>query len=84
MLKAVLKKGAIVPLEPVPSDWKEGAALEIAKIDPPATDVDAWAKMMNQICANSSPEDEEIMQRAINEHRLQAKIQVRREMGLPE
>ena len=27
MLKAVLRQGAIVPLEPLPSDWTEGAYL---------------------------------------------------------
>jgi hypothetical protein len=38
---------------------------------------------MNQLCADSSLEDEEAMRRAINEHRQQAKAQVRRKMGLP-
>jgi hypothetical protein len=33
MLKAVLRKGAIVPLEPVPPEWEKGAALEVAKTD---------------------------------------------------
>ena len=33
MLKAVLRKGGIVPLEPVPPEWEEGAALEVAKVN---------------------------------------------------
>jgi hypothetical protein len=83
MLKAVLRQGVIVPLEPVPRDWEDGAALEVVKAHAPPADIDAWAKSMNQICADSSGSDEEAMQRAIDEHRRQAKAQVRREMGLP-
>jgi hypothetical protein len=47
-------------------------------------DIDEWARSMNELCAESSPEDEEVMRRAIEEHRQQAKTQVHREMGLPE
>jgi hypothetical protein len=83
MLKAVLHQGAIVPLEPLPPEWEEGAALEVARAQAPPTDVDAWAKFMNQLCADSSASDEETMHRAIEEHRQRAKAQVRREMGLP-
>jgi hypothetical protein len=82
MLKAVLRKGVIVPLEPVPPEWEEGAALEVAKTDVAQIDIDAWAKAMNQLCADSSAEDDEAMRRAIEEHRQQAKAQTRRDMGL--
>ena len=84
MLKAVLRQGVIVPLEPLPPEWEEGAALEVAKAIAPPVDIDAWAKSMNQLCADSSMDDEEVMRRAIEEHRQQAKSQVRREMGLHE
>jgi hypothetical protein len=84
MLKATLKKGKIVPLEPFPPDWEDGASLEIAKIESAPVDIDAWAKMMNELCADSLPEDERAMEQAIAEHRKQAKEQMRREMGLPE
>jgi hypothetical protein len=82
MLKAVLRKGVIVPLEPLPADWEEGITLEVAKMESAAVDIDAWAKMMNELCADSLVEDEERMQAAIDEHRRQAKAQTRREMGL--
>ena len=82
MLKAVLSKGAIVPLEPLPADWKDGTTLEVAKVDSETVDIDAWAKMMNELCADSSAEDEQRMQAAIDEHRRQAKAKTRREMGL--
>jgi hypothetical protein len=83
MLKAILRQGVIVPLEPLPQDWEDGAALEVARAHTPLTDIDAWAKSMNQICADSALGDEETMRRAIEEHRQQAKDQVRRQMGLP-
>jgi hypothetical protein len=39
---------------------------------------------MDQLCADSPAEEEARMQAAIDEHRRQAKDQVRRDMGLPE
>ena len=82
MLKAVLRQGAIVPLEPVPAEWEEGTALEVARSGAPPLDIDSWAKTMNQLCSDSAAEDEETMRRAIDQHREQAKAQMRREMGL--
>jgi hypothetical protein len=84
MLKAILRKGAIVPLEPLPSEWEEGATLEVAKTGDAPLNIDAWASLMNQLCADSTAEEEQRMQAAIGEHRHQAKAQARREMGLPE
>jgi hypothetical protein len=37
---------------------------------------------MNEICADSSPEDEQAMKQFIEEHKRLAKDQIRREMGL--
>jgi hypothetical protein len=63
MLKAELRKGKIVPLEPLPPEWEEGAALEVAKADGLPLDIDAWAQQMNQLCADSAEADEEAMRR---------------------
>ncbi|MBI2807316.1 MAG: hypothetical protein HYX68_20230 [Planctomycetes bacterium] len=82
MLKATLRKGAIVPLEPLPPDWHEGAALEIEKSADVQIDIDVWVKLMKELCADSPMEEDGRMQAAIDEHRLAAKEQVRREMGL--
>lgn len=46
--------------------------------------IEAWATMMNELCADSKPEDEQLMMRAIDEQRREAKDQVRRAMGLSE
>jgi len=58
MLKAVLQKGVIVPLEPLPPDWEDGAALQVAKADAPSLDIDARANSMNQLCADSPAEED--------------------------
>jgi hypothetical protein len=82
MLRAVLRKGVILPLEPLPPDWEEGTALEVAKAAKPQLDIDAWSSFMNQLCADSATEDEEAMRRVIANHRQEAKAQMRRKMGL--
>jgi hypothetical protein len=84
MLKAVLRNGAIVPLEPVPPEWEEGTTLDVAKADGAGQDLDAWGALMERLCADSSVEEEERMQAAIEEHRSQAKARSRRDMGLAE
>lgn len=82
MVKGVLRKGAIIPTEPLPSDWEDGTALEIAKSAAPPMDIEAWLDFMNILCADSTPEDEAIMRRCLDEQRQQAKAQTRRDMGL--
>lgn len=82
MVKAVLKNGAIVPLEPVPPEWSEGTPLEIERANGAFLDIDAWKKMMDQLCQDSSAEEETLMQAAIENHRREAKAQAQREMGL--
>ena len=82
MLKAVLKEGEIVPLEPMPSEWHDGVILEIAVAESTDVDIDAWASAMNRLCSDSSADDEETMRRAIDEQRRQAKERTRRDMGL--
>jgi hypothetical protein len=83
IVKAVLRKGAIIPTEPLPPEWEEGTTLEVARSDAMPLDIDAWAELMNQLCADSTADEEEAMRRAIEEQRQQAKAQTRRDMGLP-
>jgi hypothetical protein len=79
-MKAVLHRGVIVPLEPLPPEWEEGAPLEVAKSSSLPVDIDVWAEFMNQLCADSSQTDEENMRNALEEQRQQAKAQVLEEM----
>jgi hypothetical protein len=87
MVNAVISGGEIRPLGPLPSDWKEGQRLRIEPDDDEREmtieEIDRDFAILEAMCANRDPTDEEIMQRALDEaHRL-AKEQVRREMGLP-
>lgn len=79
-MKAVLHKGTIVPLEPLPPEWEEGVSLEVAKSSSEPVDIDAWVKLMDQMCADSAQSDEEVMLSAIEEQRQRAKSQVLEEM----
>ena len=82
-MKAILRKGAIVPTEPLPPEWEDGTVLEVSRSEVLPLDIDAWAELMNQLCADSTAGDEEASRRAIEEQRQQAKIQTRRDIGLP-
>jgi hypothetical protein len=87
MPKAVLRGGVIVPLEPLPPDWVDGQELIVEPAEEPNDTpeaIDRWARKMEAVCADSTPEDEERMRQAIREHREQAKAQMRQEMGLPQ
>lgn len=76
MLKAIYHNGAIVPVDPVPIEWKEGDELEVARSTNGVMDIDAWVEMMNDLCADSLPEEEKRMQAAIDEQHKQAKAQI--------
>ncbi len=86
MNEAILRQGVLVPLGPLPANWKEGDVFNVASADQsaaePEVDGDKWAEMMNQLCADSSADDDKLMRQAIELHRQVAKRQVRREMGL--
>jgi hypothetical protein len=82
MPKAILQKGTIVPLEPLPPEWDEGTVLDVTNSEAGEMDIDAWAEMMNRLCADSRPDDEAALREVIEEQRRRSKEQVRRQMGL--
>ena len=84
-MKAILKNGVIHLLDPLPAEWTEGDELEIQHIESldSAEAIDKWLAEMNALCADSTPEDEAIIQAAIDEQKRPAKELMRREMGLP-
>jgi hypothetical protein len=86
MTKAVLKKGKICPIEPLPADWTEGTELHIEKAPrrkkaSKGIDIDEWKKKVDAAAAKIDPEDFARMMRTINEHRAQAKEYAKRHMG---
>jgi len=85
MLKAVVSRGEIRPLEPLPADWQEGQPLRVEKADDgetPIEEIDRDFAVLASLCAASEPADEEQLERALQEAQRQAKEQVRRHMGL--
>jgi hypothetical protein len=85
MLKAIVSRGEIRPLEPLPPDWQEGQHLRIEKADDgdtPVEEIDRDFAVLAALCAASEPAEEEQLERALQEAHRQAKEQVRRQMGL--
>ena len=84
MVKAVVSRGEIFPLEPLPPDWQEGQPLRVEKADEaetPIEEVDHDFAVLARLCAASEPADDEQLDRALQEAHRQAKEQVRRQMG---
>ena len=86
MTRAVLRAGAIVPLDPLPPEWEEGAELIVK----PAKSQEALAEEADRIYAELEeavkqidPKSHEQLEAALQVADRQAKAQVRREMGLP-
>ena len=87
MLKAVLRNGVIVPLEPLPPEWHDGQELNVepapAAADEPDVDSDEYWRQLDALAAQITKEDERTLDAALAEADRIAKEQVRREMGLP-
>jgi hypothetical protein len=85
MVKAIVTRGEIRPLEPLPVDWQEGQRVRVEKADDsdtPVEEIDRDFAVLDRLCQASEPADEEQMERALQEAHRQAKEQVRRHMGL--
>lgn len=85
MLKAVVNRGEIRALEPLPQDWREGQPLRVDKVDNdemPPDEIDRDFAILAELCAVSDAADEERLDHAVQEARRQAKELVRRQMGL--
>jgi hypothetical protein len=86
MPKAVLKNGAIIPLEPLPANWVEGQELRVEATaesnDEEDQDLDAWYQELQAMVAQNDPADFARVEQAIKEADEQAKSLVRKQMGL--
>jgi hypothetical protein len=70
MVRAVVKGGVIVPLSPLPPEWSEGTELTVQQIEEsPSTpeEIDAWAREMDALCADSDPDEDEKLQAFLDE-----------------
>lgn len=84
MIRAILKKGRIQPLDELPGHWREGQELTVACREPsdnPA-DTKVWHDDFVVLSAQIPAEDHARMAAAIAEQDRQAKERMRRDMGL--
>jgi hypothetical protein len=85
VLKAMVSQGQIRPLEPLPADWCEGQPLRIEKADDieiPVEEIDVDFAILEKLCSDSEPADEDQLDRALHDAHRQAKEQVRHHLGL--
>jgi hypothetical protein len=84
MIRAILRKGKIRPVDKLPSHWREGQELIVegcAPSDDPA-DIKEWHDKLLTLSAQIPAEDHERMAAAIAEQDRQAKERMRQDMGL--
>lgn len=77
LIKGILKKGVIQPLEPLPESWSEGQELLIevvASADTPPQDVD-WTSEVTDAMGHVPPEDHDKLLAAVAEHRREKHVQ---------
>jgi hypothetical protein len=84
MIRAILKKGKIQPLDELPQHWGEGQELIVEDCEPSSdpTDIKKWRDKFLALSAQIPPEDHERMAAALAEQDRHAKERMRREMRL--
>ena len=85
MPRAVLDKGVIRPLEPLPADWRDGEELRVERADVTdltADEIDRDFAQLAALCCQGNSEEDAKLAAALDEAREQSKQQVRRSMGL--
>lgn len=84
MIRAILTRGKIRPLEALPQHWRDGQELIVAGGEPsddPA-DIKKWHDRLVALSAQIPAEDNERMAAAVAQQDRQAKDRMRRDMGL--
>ena len=84
MIRAILKKGKIEPLDALPTHWRDGQELTVEGSEPsddPA-EIKKWHEKLLALSAQIPAEDHKRMADAVAEQDRQAKESMRREMGL--
>jgi hypothetical protein len=85
MPRAVLDRGVIRPLEPLPTDWRDGQELRVEKADTDeasAEEIDRDFAQLAALCAQSNADDDAKLTEALRVAQQLSKEQVRRSMGL--
>jgi len=82
MIRAVLKKGKIQPIDPLPAHWREGQELVVEGCEPsddPAV-IKKWHDELLALSAEIPPQDHARLAAAVDEQDRRAKELVRRDM----
>jgi hypothetical protein len=87
MIRAIIKDGAIQPLDPLPADWRDGRdgrEVIVEEAEPLSTDdLEEWYRELQLLGpAQYEPGEWDQVQAALSHADEQAKSHVRREMGL--
>ena len=84
MIRAILKKGKIRPVDALPPQWRDGQELIVEGCEPsddPA-DIKKWHDRLVALSAQIPAEDHERMAAAVAAQDRRAKELMRRDMGL--
>jgi hypothetical protein len=84
MIRAILKKGRIQPVDELPPHWREGQELIVAGCEPSddPSDIQKWHEELMALSAHIPAEDHEQMAAALDEQDRRAKERMRRDMRL--
>ena len=84
MIRAILRKGKIQPVDKLPEFWREGQELIVEGAEPSASpeDIKNWYAKLKALSSKIPAEDHQRMVAALADQDLQAKEHMRREMGL--
>ncbi len=84
MIRAILKKGKIQPLDELPPSWRDGQELIVEGYEPsddPA-DIKNWHDKLVALSGQIPAADHDRLAAAIAEQEIEAKKYMSREMGL--
>jgi hypothetical protein len=84
MIRAILKKGKIQPLDELPGHWRDGQELIVEGCQPSddAAVIKQWHEKLLVLSAQISTGDHKRMAAAVAEQDHRSKEMMRREMGL--
>lgn len=84
-IRAVLQKGIIQPIDPIPPGWAEGQELLVEEPVEMETRVqlDNWASDLDAAIASIPEEEHQTFLRALDDIERESKDAVRREWGMP-
>jgi hypothetical protein len=80
MIRAVIKKGKIQPLDALPNDWQEGQELLVESTDSALQDDDRWLSELNAAASRIPDRVHDEMAAVLTQHEKESKELVRREM----